>query len=147
MENDFIFKSPGRHGSAGVRRHWFFSLISAMLKPEFLSLSILKIIQDILKYILLKYFHLEWKFHDQFIAYTYNFHKNPQKLNFEQRKILLQCILFHILTLCAALVILNLCILEFVIKALVYFRGPWENVLILWQFLIFYWFKSQLSPT
>ncbi len=105
------------------------------------------VIQDIFKYILLKYFHLEWKFCDQFIAYRYNFHKNPQKLNFEERKILLQCILFHILTLCAALVILNLCILEFVIKALVYFRGPWENVLILWQFLIFYWFKSQLSPT
>ncbi len=25
--------------------------------------------------------------------------------------------------------------------ALVYFSGPWENVLILWQYLIFYWFK------
>ncbi len=31
--------------------------------------------------------------------------------------------------------------------ALVYFSGPWENVLILWQYLIFYCFKLHTSLT
>jgi len=31
--------------------------------------------------------------------------------------------------------------------ALVYLSGPWENALILWQDLIFYCFKLQISLT
>ncbi len=33
------------------------------------------------------------------------------------------------------------------VSALVYFSGPWENILMLWQYLTFYRFRLQISLT